>query len=426
MLRLEEDDIYAGIATSGSGGGGGGSAQTVEITNSSSSAISTGDKVWISPSGGSLEAIDFSTSTTEIPDSDIIGDVVISDSGIATDFSSNSYIDVGELAMANANTWSIETEITTGSSVSSPQNIFSEAYGISGSCIQINNNKLQLNLRNPGTSSFLSYIVSSSTLSANTTYKIKAEFTGTAYNLYIDDASVGTYSSTTKLETIGWAIGTCPTGSFPYPFGGSVDTTKTSVKLNGTQVFPKTTTTINITEDCYTGQATEDIALNGTGTCGIFWPIEVPPAPIQKGSFDSTTQQLTLYNSYITDKIQNSSLSDEAKTAYLTSIGDDDSVFDMTTDVSVDFGLENASFWAFLSSTNILITVDKTTPASMNFIVTEGSLNIADWVAFADVLSLEGMEMTPEQAQELFAEYVADESVLTISGTLGNFSVEFN
>ncbi len=420
MLRLEEEDIYAGTATPSSGGGG--STPTVNVTNKSSSAISTGDKVWISPSGGSLEAIDFSSSTTGIPDSDIIGNVVISDSGIAVGFGSGSYIDIGELAMASANTWSLETEITTGNNISSPQNIFSEAYSLSSSCIQINNNKLQLNLRNPGSSSFLSYIVSSSTLSAKTKYKIKAEFTGTAYNLYIDDVSVGTYSSTTKLESISWAIGACPTGSYTYPFGGSLDTTKTSVKINGTQVFPKIVTTINITEDCYTGQAKEDIAINASGAVAVV----VSPSPIQKGSFNSTTQQLTLYNSYITDKIQNSSLSDEAKTAYLTSIGDDDSVFDMTTDVSVDFGLENASFWAFLSSTNILITVDKTTPASMNFIVTEGSLNIADWVSFADVLSLEGMEMTPEQAQESFAEYVADESVLTTSGTLGNFSVEFN
>lgn len=143
-----------------------------------------------------------------------------------------------------------------------------------------------------------------------------------------------------------------------------------------------------------------------------------------KGSFDSEAQELTLYNSYVTNRIQNSSLSDEAKTTYLTAIGDDDSVFDMTTDVSSEFGIEGANFWAFLSSTNILLTVNKTTPTNMNFIVTDNSLNVADWDSFAEILSLEGTETTPEEAQETFGEYVVDDSLMTISGTLGSFSVE--
>lgn len=258
MITLEKG-FYAGTATpsSGGGGGGGGSTPTISVTNKSSSNVTSGEKVWIN-SSDSLEIVDYYGSPVI---SGVQGSLSVTD-GVASNFSGSNYIIMGELDLANASSWSMETEITTGNGVGGPCNIFVEHNVSSSSGLLIQSNKIKANLSSTHSGFDIGNITGVTTISSNTKYKVKLEFTGTAYNLFLNDNLEGSITSSTKLIKHQWDIG-AGGGLYPYPFNGSVDINTMHVTVSGEQVYPKLP--INVNSDSFTGIAKEDIAINASG-----------------------------------------------------------------------------------------------------------------------------------------------------------------
>lgn len=169
---------------------------------------------------------------------------------------------------------------------------------------------------------------------------------------------------------------------------------------------------------------------NTIGSCGIFWLIEeLPPAPIQKGSFNASTQMLTFNNSYLVEKVNSSITSQAQKDAILQQLGDNDVVINMNVDRAEGLPVTLNS-WLLGDDKEAPIgamIVSKTNPVTIKFLFTgDSGLMFLDWSAYAEYLSLQGTTITPEQAEEQYGAYVVDENVCTVSGTLGNFSVELN
>lgn len=147
-----------------------------------------------------------------------------------------------------------------------------------------------------------------------------------------------------------------------------------------------------------------------------------------KGSFNASTQQLTLNYDYLVEKINSSTLSSESKASAISTLDGNDLEIDMTTDILSAQGLENAPCWGFGEMTfGIQIVVDKQNPVNLKFFIgTESGTSMATYKGMADLFTALGQTMTPEQVEEAYGQYVVDENVCTVSGTLGNFSVEFN
>lgn len=147
-----------------------------------------------------------------------------------------------------------------------------------------------------------------------------------------------------------------------------------------------------------------------------------------KGSFSASTQMLTFKNSYLVEKVNSSIASQAQKDAVLQQLGDSDVVINMNIDRAEGLPVTtNAWLLSDDAETPIgAMLVSKTNPVTIKFLFTgDGGLMFIDWSAFAEYLSLQGTTITPEQAEEQYGAYVVDENVCTVSGTLGNFEVEF-
>lgn len=164
------------------------------------------------------------------------------------------------------------------------------------------------------------------------------------------------------------------------------------------------------------------------GDCQFYWTIKLnPPAPVQKGSFDSTTQQLTLNYDYLVEMINSSeATTDEQKSTMIALLNNQSPVIDMTTDTAE----ENQYLYAFLSTDEMIpvgLQVDKTTPCSLRLAFTgESVAGFGSWQAMADYMSMSGETVTAEMVEAMYGAFIVDDNFCTVSGTLGNFSVEFN
>lgn len=165
------------------------------------------------------------------------------------------------------------------------------------------------------------------------------------------------------------------------------------------------------------------------GSVGIYWQIEpTTPAPVQKGSFDSTTQQLTLNYDYLVEKINSSTVvTDAQKTAAIAELDNSDVVVSMTTSIMP----ENEYMYGFQASAQVGLFVDVATPVTLKMVVVPSDTSavistIGTYKAIADFNTFMGDTMTEEQAEEQYAPLIVDENLCTVSGTIGNFSVEFN
>lgn len=149
---------------------------------------------------------------------------------------------------------------------------------------------------------------------------------------------------------------------------------------------------------------------------------------VAKGSFNASTQMLTFKNSYLVEKVNSSIASQAQKDAVLQQLGDNDVVINMNIDRAEGLPVTmNAWLLSDDAETPIgAMLVSKTNPVTIKFLFTgDGGLMFIDWSAFAEYLSLQGTTITPEQAEEQYGAYVVDENVCTVSGTLGDFEVEF-
>lgn len=157
--------------------------------------------------------------------------------GIASGFSSSAYLTSKIKFTPGDDTWEYGVEFTTGS--------ISEAQGVIG-CLGTSDSCTPFYIDSPGklicylSSNGVSWDIANASeimsLSANTTYKMKAEFTGTEYNWYLYENDSWTLkhtiSSTSKVFGGLYPIIGNNRGS-NNPFRGSVNLNECYIKING-------------------------------------------------------------------------------------------------------------------------------------------------------------------------------------------------
>lgn len=258
LIKINDNIVWSLTPVEEGNSGG----KIITVTNTSSQNVQKGDKVWINGSN----IVDFSNKTVD--DADIFGNVVITE-GIASGFSTgDSYINIGSLNLNTANTWSMETEVTTDGDVTTFQNIFVENRANFNSYLGLADGFFRIAFSTTHDVWFTT-VTGTIPVLANSTYKVKVEFTGTAYNLYVNDVLDVSYASTTKLLQWAWNIGGANTNNPVYysPFLGTINIDKTNVVIDNKSMFPKIL--VNINEDSLTGIAKNDITVGETGNASV-------------------------------------------------------------------------------------------------------------------------------------------------------------
>ena len=201
---------------------------------------------------------------------------LVSSTGAVSAFTGTSYITVGTLPFNSTNSWSMDIEFTTGNDVTNAQALFVENNTNYNSVLSVQSGKVSLALSSNHSSTNIGSIATTTQVNANTTYTAKVEFTGSAYNLYLNDVLENSITSSTKLMDFVWNLGcaNAPNSQYDIPFGGSINTAKTKVVINGNVYWSPLVSTV--TEDTLTGTAAENIAVSGTGDVEVGTVITPP------------------------------------------------------------------------------------------------------------------------------------------------------
>lgn len=265
-----------GISLPQSGGG-----DIIIATNLTGNTINAGDKVWIDYINNNW-IIKNSIDNIDISHLDISGDLSIVN-GIASNFSSYNFIYAGNFNLATCNSWYFETEITIGDDIANQQAIFVENRANFNSIISIlSNGIINVSLSQYHSSWDIGSMTSTTKVPKNTPTKIKLEFTGSAYKLYINNILENTITSNNKLSNHVWNIGCSNTNNSQYhlPYiSGTINLNKTKVFLNETYgdgfhnynyslIWPNK----NISENIITGIATENIENSELGSVKTVLP----------------------------------------------------------------------------------------------------------------------------------------------------------
>lgn len=157
--------------------------------------------------------------------------------GLVSGFSASNYLSLPSAFSPNGSTWEYYIKFTTGSDVSTSQGLTS-ALGTSNGCtpFYVDTGNLACFLSSNGSSWDIALKETVMAVATNTTYKMKAEFTGTAYNWYLwqnDDWSlVKTISSSTATyDGLTMILGS--NRGQNNPFLGTIDLSETYIKING-------------------------------------------------------------------------------------------------------------------------------------------------------------------------------------------------
>ena len=145
--------------------------------------------------------------------------------------------------------------------------------------------------------------------------------------------------------------------------------------------------------------------------------INGPESPTSNiGSFDKTTQVLTIYNDYVVEQINKVTIPGFDVENYLTALGSDDLAFDFAN-VTEELipGVLACPSNNTDSGSPLGVIVDMS--GSLSFCSIEGSMLISEE-------ALETLGMTFEQVVQIGG--VVDKDILTITGSQGNYDVTFN
>lgn len=248
------------------------SSDVIAATNTTGSAISNGDKVWIEQSGNNYNLINFRSALYN--NYTIVGSPTVNTStGVVSGFSSSSYLTLPQSLNPANSPWEVRLKFATSNDINLSQGLFQTitAYsenGQYGIILMIYEGKLDLGISVDGTS-WLFDTRGTHNLSSNTTYWVKFGWTGSEYYLdysmdginYIRDvtenSSTPAYSSSnyTVLGIYSWSV--------KDSFRGTLDLSQTYIKVNNSIWWnPRA---IQITEDTLTGYAQENIASGSTG-----------------------------------------------------------------------------------------------------------------------------------------------------------------
>lgn len=164
-----------------------------------------------------------------------MGSPTIND-GVVSNFSTSNYaVLTNNFDVSNGETWEMVFKVKTGNDFSVQQYIVG-ATGISGS-----NDPVIIGIYQEKFCAYISYVSSSTTLGittnvtpiADTDYVIKLKFTGSEYNLYVNDVLSATLSSIIPIYAAPLAVGIqSSAGSGRYPWLGSVDFNESYIKAN--------------------------------------------------------------------------------------------------------------------------------------------------------------------------------------------------
>lgn len=236
----------------------------VSATNTTGSAISSGDKVWLQKITGGWNIINN-------VNFDTIGSPTIANQ-VISGFSQNDYIQLKDTFSPGNDNWEIQIKFKP-TSVSGGQNILQKIVSGTewvGFQIALSDNKLYY-LVSSTTTSYLFEGTGSNTVVANTWQYVNFVFSGTQYVAkystdglnWVDDKI---YSSSSKLAnfdsptTIGVRVLSGVAG--PNVFDGEIDLAETYIR---THIFDLWTPYSKIDSRDFSGIAEEAIAVNGTG-----------------------------------------------------------------------------------------------------------------------------------------------------------------
>jgi hypothetical protein len=172
-----------------------------------------------------------------------VGSPVISDDGVASGFSTSNYVKIPYVA-DRSKTWTQYIEFTTSSDVITQQRIWAEDRPFSNAYtsrfILDPSKKIAYRFTSDGTTYIGGSInrLGTHTIQPNTKYILKAEFTGTSYNMYLsingsDYELDYSLQSTDVLENLPSVLGFWS----EYPFLGSIDLKQFSITVDGKEVF---------------------------------------------------------------------------------------------------------------------------------------------------------------------------------------------
>jgi len=156
--------------------------------------------------------------------------------GIVSNLSGSNYLsaqDLGLVTPDNNKTWEVVVKFTTGTSIpSNEMNVFCTSGRYSSYILQLRSNNLYAFLSSNGSSWDIANGAIVMSITANTTYKIKIEFTGTEYNWYSyeNDNWVLKYTVTSSVSVYAGARYVIGDG---FVNGGIVDLSETYMKVNG-------------------------------------------------------------------------------------------------------------------------------------------------------------------------------------------------
>jgi hypothetical protein len=159
------------------------------------------------------------------------------DKGVVSGFSDSNYLIIdNSFAPANNDTWERVFKITTGSDVTNDQSIVGVNTDKKGFLLRINKSKFDVFISSGSSWDIASQKAGSYTVLPNTTYWVKAEFTGSAYNIYyslngVDYIFDFAISSSIQISAVNIRIG--GTNASDQYWKGSIDLTQSYIKING-------------------------------------------------------------------------------------------------------------------------------------------------------------------------------------------------
>lgn len=304
------DNLDTAIGSIPSGGG----MDTVEATNYTESAISTGDKVWINQEGTDYKLVDFYAKIYN--NFTKIGSPTINENtGLASGFSGSNYCKLPQAFNPGSSAWEAVVCLSATSISTSVETHFFGCYTDQNSFVMTLKYKNGLYyatcyLSSNGSSFDIALSTPDIPFSLNTKTWIKLQFTGTQYILS---------TSTNKID---WTSQTISSSLSIYPnrdvyFGacwipndsylqGTIYLDETYIKINGEDWWTPTEDIIsgNITEDTLTGTAAENIAIGGTGDVEIgeiIEPLLGTKTITVNGTYNASSDNLDGYSSVTVD-----------------------------------------------------------------------------------------------------------------------------
>lgn len=160
--------------------------------------------------------------------------------GVLSGFSATSYARLSiDFDVSDGSAWEAVYKVTTGSDVTTGQYFVGSLLSSNSHdpfVLGIYNNLFSAYINYDATSTSSVEIVSSVTPQPNTEYTMKLEFTGDAYNLYIDGVLEATVSSSTPVWTSNVILGTQSSSSgLSGPWLGSIDLNNSYMNINGSR-----------------------------------------------------------------------------------------------------------------------------------------------------------------------------------------------